>query len=190
MGRKPKKEKTPTALQRWRIKRLTGAPRRLARRRGFGIHSPFAFDFVRRVIAQPCGFYCYGRLNEQARRDGLEAKSVRLLFRVALFFRTGRFAVVGSDCQAFRNAVRYGSPEAVEAADNPDLVIVAPDAGTDVPIIVPSVGAIVVFSPGRNREMLRKMWEKVDRGMIFRGSSIAVIVIRQSLPGQMFNVWI
>lgn len=191
MSRKPKKGKTPTALQRWRFKRLTGAPRRLARRRGFGIHSPFAFDFVRRVIAQPCRFYCYGRLNSLARRDGIDARSLRLLFRVALFFRSVRYSIVGGDdCRAFREAVMLGSPQAVEAADNVDLVVVAPDVSGDAMPTVPSAGAIVVFSAGRNREIMLRMWERVEQGMIFRGSSVAVIVIRQSLPRQMFNVWI
>ena len=31
----------------------------LRHRKGFGVHSPFAFSFITKVIDERCGYYCY-----------------------------------------------------------------------------------------------------------------------------------
>ena len=83
-----------------RIKSILGAPRRAARVHGYGIHSPWAFDFVRRVISQPCRYYCYPALNSAAAASHLHSRIVRLIFRVALFTRAcGYKLCVGGDTE-------------------------------------------------------------------------------------------
>lgn len=174
-----------------KFRRYLGAPRRYARRRGFGIHSPFAFDFVLRVISQPCRYYCYPRLDDAARRAGMKPKVLRLIFRVALFFRPQAFEVFGPS-----EAVDIAAAEAVPSGggDGPRMIVVtaAPDSRAAAEIEkCMSQGGIVVFTDLRlYRSAAAALWSSADRGMLFRGSDVAVYVGLRHLPRQQFNVWI
>ena len=70
---------------------------------GFGIHSPYAYQFVRNVWRQPLPYYAYGDLGllidtiqdgttRQQRRemDLIDEREARLLFRVTNFFNPQR----------------------------------------------------------------------------------------------------
>ena len=76
---------------------------------GFGIHSPFAYRFVRNVWRQPLPYYAYsgisqlletikGSTTRQQRRemDLISEKEARLLFRVANHFNPRRILQVGA----------------------------------------------------------------------------------------------
>ena len=76
---------------------------------GFGIHSPFAYQFVRNVWRQPLPYYAYGGMRQllntikagttpRQRRemDLISEKEARLLFRVTNFFNPQRILQVGA----------------------------------------------------------------------------------------------
>ena len=76
---------------------------------GFGIHSPFAYQFVRNVWCQPLPYYAYGGMRQllntikegttpRQRRemDLISEKEARLLFRVTNFFNPQRILQVGA----------------------------------------------------------------------------------------------
>lgn len=181
--------KKPTALTKWKIKRITGAPRRLARRRGFGIHSPFAFAFVRRVLAETCGYYCYPRLGAEARAAGLSSRLLRLIFRLSLFFRPDDYNIIGGDSHAVESAIGCGMPSA-RRINTPSRFIVVIGGVADVSL--PSTDEdvlIVVANPSDNCGLLNVLWAKCGSAMLFRGSKVAVIMCRRGLPRQTFNVW-
>ena len=75
---------------------------------GFGIHSPYAYQFVRNVWRQPLPYYAYGDLGllidtiqdgttRQQRRemDLIDERDARLLFRVTTFFNPQRILQLG-----------------------------------------------------------------------------------------------
>ena len=75
---------------------------------GFGIHSPFAYHFVRNVWRQPLPYYAYGGISQlletvkgsstrqQCREmDLISEKEARLLFRVTNHFNPQRILQVG-----------------------------------------------------------------------------------------------
>lgn len=70
-----------------RIARLATAVRRYSRSRGFGIHSPFAFHYVREVLCQREAYYAYADIAERwsgaASTSAMSRREARLLFRVA-----------------------------------------------------------------------------------------------------------
>ena len=89
-------------------------------RGGYGVHSPFAFDFITTVIEDSCGYYCYDdlsavrtqlRYNESKIRYSNREYSVKqylnkycfsesedkLLFRLANRFKPKIILVAGSD---------------------------------------------------------------------------------------------
>ena len=76
---------------------------------GFGIHSPFAFNFVRTVLRQPTPYYAYAGIGQlvntikanTTRRqrhdmDLLSEHEARLLFRVTNFFNPRRILQAGA----------------------------------------------------------------------------------------------
>lgn len=162
------------------------------RRRGFGIHSPFAFDFVRRVIASHCRYYCYGRLAQLARRSTLPLPTLRLLFRLALFFRPTAYAVVGDTPVGLPEAIAEGAPHAerVEPKAATMLIVNAPVAGQVMGEVAGRQGVIVILNLRQNHSALESLWAITTRGMLFRGSRTAIFVARQHLPHQAFSLWI
>lgn len=179
---------------RWRFRRIMGAPRRLARRRGFGVHSPFAYDFIRRVISQPCAYYCYPQLRQLARAAGMRPAVQLLLFRVSLNFRPRHLVVEGAD-DAVRDAiiaaVAEGSPEVRTDGDGPaDMTVVCGEVGESVALQCAEHGGVVVFTDKRRTSGLaRNLWLSTARGMLFRGSRVAVYAGAPHLPHQLYNVW-
>ena len=90
-------------------KRYITAWSRHHRSGGFGIHSPFAFNFVRTVLRQPTPYYAYGgiaqlvntiKANTTRRQrldmDLLSEREARLLFRVTNFFNPRRLLQAGA----------------------------------------------------------------------------------------------
>ena len=91
------------------LKRYLTAWSRHHRSGGFGIHSPYAYRFVRNVWRQPLPYYAYGDLGllidtiqdgttKQQRSDmGLiSEREARLLFRVTNFFNPQRILQAGA----------------------------------------------------------------------------------------------
>ncbi len=81
-----------------RIKRYYTAFRRYNRSKGYGVHSPFAYNFIRNVLREKYPYYAYSELKEQRKRAKvLSAKksgqqrlisysSAKMLFRIACHF--------------------------------------------------------------------------------------------------------
>ncbi len=188
------KKKKANKEPRWRFRRFLGAPRRLARRRGFGVHSPFAYDFIRRVISQPYAYYCYPRLRLLARQSGMRPDLLRFLFRVALCFRPQSVAVIGADDRmrdAILGAVAEGSPDLrIDSGSVADLTVVCGEDSSAQALKCAQNGGVVVFA-GRRRTygVARNLWLSTRHGMMFRGSDVAVYVGRAYLPHQLYNVW-
>lgn len=82
-----------------RLRRYYTALRRYSRSKGFGIHSPFAFEFVLRVLRERCHYYAYEAITGRRRQALLLASSVsrhpriislknaKMLFRIVCRFQ-------------------------------------------------------------------------------------------------------
>lgn len=93
-----------------RIKRVATALQRYKRSRGFGIHSPFAFHFILRVLREKAPYYCYPQLvtkrrsaagllaGEDSRANVMSVKCMKMLLRLAAWFRPDTVLVLGDDC--------------------------------------------------------------------------------------------
>lgn len=70
---------------------------RFRHRRGYGIHSPFAFNLVKGVVYESGEYYAYAPLHawRQNHAADLREKDDRLLFRLINHSRAGRAVVVG-----------------------------------------------------------------------------------------------
>ena len=91
-----------------RIKRYRTALSRHHRSKGHGIHSPFAYNFVRFVLREKLPYYCYDDMEEmrQAVIDALRDvkkhprvisfKGMKMLFRITNFFNPQHIMQVGT----------------------------------------------------------------------------------------------
>lgn len=94
-----------------RLRRYLTAPRRFNRSRGFGIHSPFAFDFVTSTLRERYRYYAYADLaglrsrarrliadsGRRADRRLISEKGMRRLFRIVCRFNPRELLEIGSD---------------------------------------------------------------------------------------------
>lgn len=94
-----------------RLRRYLSAPRRYNRSKGFGIHSPFAFDFVTSTLRERCRYYAYADLETtraearllcrrsgvRSRRRMISEKGMRRLFRIVCRFNPAELLEIGSD---------------------------------------------------------------------------------------------
>lgn len=83
---------------------LTRGVRRLKHRKGFGVHSPFAYSVITEVIEEKAPYYAYQRMRRMyagGRRTPRQApmpfKAACLLLRLANRFRVRRVLEVGCD---------------------------------------------------------------------------------------------
>ncbi len=92
-----------------RLKLYLTALKRYKRSKGFGIHSPFAFMFVLRVLREPLAYYAYSDIDtrramaaslankvEGRRPKLISRRSAKMLFRIACYFHPSQLLQVGT----------------------------------------------------------------------------------------------
>ncbi len=91
-----------------KLKRLTSAFNRYKRSKGFGIHSPFAFNFVLRVLKERLPYYAYDDIrlrrtkaidmaSKISRHPGvMSLKNAKMLFRITCHFNPSSMLQIGT----------------------------------------------------------------------------------------------
>lgn len=197
-NRKLMRKKNSRRTLRW----LLTTPRHIAHRQGFGIHSPFAYDFVRQAVAQPCRYYCYDSLNKAASMSHTKRRYARLLFRVALYLGVRQTASLTDDITATETMALTSAYSGMQftSIDNAhgeqSLVIVKQYSAEQYPAILAalSAGATIIMIRLRNRksatyQLTDMLWADTHSGMLFRGGDMAIFVGRKHLPHQRFDIW-
>lgn len=77
-------------------------------RRGFGVHSPFAFNLITKVIDERCPYYCFERIEtirKQIKYDPkyngapmIKTSHGELLFRLVNYIKPHKILQIGGDC--------------------------------------------------------------------------------------------
>lgn len=72
--------------------------RKLKHRKGFGVHSPFAFSIITEVIEEKLPYYAYGTMQKFYKKEApVSFKTACLLFRLANRFRFHSFVEIQCD---------------------------------------------------------------------------------------------
>ena len=92
------------------IKRYCTALNRIRKSKGFGIHSPFAFRFVLKVLKERLPYYAYTEIDYKRadviellteahkKKNGvLSAKDAKMIFRIVNFFNPGKIMQIGTN---------------------------------------------------------------------------------------------
>ena len=115
-------------MENWkiRIRCLCSRFRRVRHRNGYGVHSPFAYNFIKSVVYERGQYYAYPALAAARRKAAgeereLTPRSHRLLFRVANFVQPASAAVVSPHGALSAAYIQAGSVHAaVTVADAPE----------------------------------------------------------------------
>lgn len=171
--------------------------RRLRHGRGFGVHSPSAYRYIREVLRQPCAYYAYEAVDAMAASWPGGRRHARMLLRIAASARPASVAV---GCDGYLSATaaaicRLACPSApVAAQPGPDTGLIVMLGGVDAGAAFDRArsGATIVF-PDRNAPeaaaLLGRISSELPFGHCFRnGAGAAVFVGRKNVPAQSFDV--
>lgn len=183
--------------------------RRLRAGKGFGVHSPFAYTFIKDVLRLPdkYGYYAYRRIDRlhamAADNDSgstpLPAKYLKLIYRIAVFYNSGNLLVIGDSAPLSPLLAAITGAEDVSSS-----VINLPSSGRPIVVVAPSPRLIDLDSLTAGEEPIyvvtdlkqnRAAWERItsshtSSGMSFANPHIAVFVPDSRLPRQHFNIWL
>lgn len=133
---------------------------------GFGVHSPFAYKFIKCVLREEYPYYCFD--NE------VRTRPERCLFRVANYFQPARVALLGADTARARELILMACPRAEIVteidADNADFTY------TTGPI------------PAHFKVLYSAHPAEVTDAMTFTNGHTIIAVRRPGLPPQSFTL--
>lgn len=184
------------------LHRAAGAPRRWWRAKGFGVHSPFAYGFVRDVLGQPCRYYAYDEADRVAVRRGLPRRMARLLVRIGVWAWSPSAAVLSAKPGVDEVLMTCRSDMRTTEMPLPDCTLIVIGAeraanggvSTAVDAMMMRGGTIVLLdadnAAGASATALSRIKETAGHGMLFGNGKHAVFVARPTLPRQNFEVWL
>lgn len=145
---------------------------RLRHAKGFGIHSPFAYRFITEVLNQRLPYYRYSEIDLMA-TGRLRPRDLRLVFRLATFFRTSNIRVTGATDDEVR-ALRAAAA-ATGAAGDGDILAIHLDSK---------------YTETRDNAVCRLCLCRAEAldAMTFRARRYSVGVYLPHLPRQLFHV--
>ncbi|MDE5554651.1 MAG: hypothetical protein K2J10_05650, partial [Muribaculaceae bacterium] len=162
--------------------------------RGFGIHSPFAYDFITRTLRERLPYYAYTKLDALAAAQRLgasEQRRLRLIFRIAVRFNPPSAAIIGNRNDSLQKVALKSVRRDINLnADVPeaDLIIVNDDSSRSLTL---RDKAVCIF-PDTNiggQKTCEDIWAATTSGMRFDNSrGFTIIVKSPHLPHQHFDV--
>lgn len=173
---------------------------RFRHRRGYGIHSPFAFGLVTKVFYERGAYYAYAPLRKMRRQiaHNTTERGDRLMLRLINAFQPNDCFIGGEQTQLTAQYLRAGKPscqfwpiESLDAAEELDMLYLdMPDWepwATKALTKMSDKGCIVVRGIHRNTRML-KAWRRLTEQEVVRVSfdlyDYGVACFRQDLHKQ------
>ncbi len=160
--------------------------RRIRKRCGYGVHSPFAFELLTQVIYSPGQYYAYHELNGlhtladrllRPRRRAVD----RLLFRLVNARQPRTLQIVGGSGR-IKQYMQAASSQAImaEQGQSPDFLYYDADDISQIPVVNEG-GTLVVDHLQRHRKVWRALrcderytvlFDLYDVGIAFRRSDL------------------
>ena len=173
---------------------------RLRRSRGFGIHSPFAFDLVLRTLRERDHYYAYAELEalrDEARRAGAAALPsagvLRLVVRLTARFQPRRVMVSGDPTGLIAKAVALTDSRVTFTSDAPTMAILSgrddtPEAVAAAAGTVARGGVALLLDRRPGKKAAEAITAPMKRGMTFTSRRKLLAVGARHLPRQNFDI--
>lgn len=151
--------------------------KRLRSSRGFGIHSPFAYNFVLNVLRERYPYYAYDEIIE---------RDYRLLYRIALSLCPSEIRGTCVPHDVIRN---LPSASRNRAGKSFPLYVITKDATFASEDISAPYAALILDIDAEMKKVLRRLTDSMDGyGMVFSNPRRAVVVADPDLPRQNFSI--
>lgn len=158
--------------------------------KGYGVHSPYAFRFVKDVINPGrYGFYGYDELEDLYDINNVGRKVLlkdgKLIIRMVNFLKTGRILSYPSfqqwlDLTSKAANVDYKILGQTSAIEKGDLLVVFERLNTELlKEAVSKTVPLVLFHPGS--ESRRLMENPIENGLLINGKNIMILVPRPEM---------
>lgn len=125
--------------------------RRFRKRRGYGVHSPFAFSFITEVVYERGAFYEYERLDQMLQwwQKFRVRRYLQLLFRLSNYSHPSRIYLFGAS-ELERSYLTAACPKAqvLEWSDVGEEIAKEDGAGNLIFLTYPSDEALRLVRPG------------------------------------------
>lgn len=189
------------SLPRTPLKRMIAMPRLWWHAKGYGVHSPSAYSYVRSVVHEPWHYYAYSRVDKLAREASMSRRTARLLMRAGLWEQSN-VAVCECVRPQVREIVTAWSSEAktIEKwAEGCSMMVVGGekngenDVLTAVERVMRQGGTIVLLDAakrtGAARTVLDRMLAQEDRpGVLMTDGRSAIVHVEPGVPGQYYEM--
>ncbi|MBO5456482.1 MAG: hypothetical protein J6A20_08200 [Muribaculaceae bacterium] len=161
------------------------------RSKGFGIHSPFAFYFILRVLREKLPYYAYDEIKAVKPSD-IPRRDLLTLFRIVCHFAPEEVTLPEGTPKSVRTTLRLADSR-IRITNNASKFqcYFGKDSEarfrTLAPVVTDNEGVIVIHRP--SSYMLR-IKDTMAHGMTFTNGngSMLVIVVRHDLPRQDFVI--
>lgn len=153
------------------------------RSRGHGVHSPFAYRFIREVLCENCGYYAYALL---------KTRHERLLYRIAVFLQpTEIISLGGAKIPAPLKAMpksAVGTPPRWACIDRVPMVVASSSASAAEISDALSSNALIVIC-GQITADTRTLIDNLSTGSVFTNhKDITIIVPSTQIPQQTYTL--
>lgn len=171
---------------------IASAYKRWRHGRGYGVHSPLAYDLVMNTLQEHCAYYCYDRLDNAAADSTISPRRLRLIFRLLVRFNPHSVAITGDDRRALlRLAAKSANSHCrlVDSIDEAEFVIV--NDNKDSVFRSTDSAKVYLFLSKKNglSELADSLWSKLDKGLrLDNHRDISLIIASPSLPHQQIDV--
>ncbi len=173
---------------------------KLRRSRGFGIHSPFAFDLVLHTLRERAPYYSYPEIRKllaDAREKGIRRlpseKELRLTVRLVARFQPRSAEIFGDESGLIAATIALADSRVTPTDDNPAMVIIAgraDEAAKGAAVAAVRAGGVVLLLDRRkNRATAQAIMASMRCGMTFYSRHKLLAVGAPHLPRQNFEIY-
>lgn len=190
------------------IVKILKSPAKYRRTRGFGVHSPFAFHFITRVIREhKAQYYAYAQLPRLSKTN---RSRMKLLVRVLAHFHPTHILEAGRASEATRAILQNAVPKALLTpwTDNhplshptpPDFVLLHPMAARPSQALhlylldlAAEGNCVIYFRNLHSDPYIRQLWDEVTaatpHGMGFTNGKTGIFVAHRHLPYRIYKIF-
>ncbi len=167
--------------------------RRIRKRCGYGVHSPFAFELLTQVIYSPGQYYAYRELDKlhtladrmlRPRRRAVD----RLLFRLVNSRQPGTLRAVGGSAR-LRQYMQAATSRRLDEGktETPDFLYYDGD-DTSLPPMVAEGGTLVVDHLQKHRALWRALHHDEHYTVLFDLHDVGIAIRRSDLQRDSYTV--
>lgn len=191
------------------LHRIFDYPARWRRSQGFGVHSPFAYSFITKVLREKEAiYYAYDDIAACCRKEKImPIAQAHMLFRILCYFNPTQVIEIGQGNEVTRLIIERAVPKAQSLAwqpgqdvpidENAEPFILInridshelPEAATFLRTTIGNSNTVVAMT---DMPSVAPLWQAtcraIQHGMSFSNGHTGIMVGRRSLPRQHFEI--